>query len=130
MWGNCGESKKNALQKLQHRVSRIVINNSYDASASPLLSKLGWPSIDEIMKGETTSVVYRSINNLAPKYLCNLFTKNSSRDIVTLRNSEFDLYVPFMNTKNGQKSFSYRGAHFWNGSPSLFAFKRAIKQKL
>ena len=56
---------------------------------------------------------------------------------MTLRNSELDLYVPFMNTKNGQKSFPYRGAHVWNGlksttktAPSLFAFKRAIKQKL
>ena len=35
-----------------------------------------------------------------------------------------------------QKSFFYRGVHFWNGlkltsknGPSLFAFKRAIKQK-
>ena len=53
-------------------------------------------------------MVYKSINNLAPKYLCNLFTKNSSRDTITLRNSELDLYVPSMHTKNGQKSFSYR----------------------
>ena len=82
-------------------------------------------------------MVYKSIINLSPKYLCNLFTKNSSRDTITLRNSEIDLYVPFVNTNKGQKSFSYRGAHFWNGlksitknAPSLFAFKRAIKQKL
>ena len=82
-------------------------------------------------------MVYKSINNLAPKYICNVFTKASSRDIITLRNSELDLYVPFMNTKNGQKSFSYRGAQLWNGlksttknAPSLFAFKCAIKQKL
>ena len=75
-------------------------------------------------------MVYKSKNNLAPKYLCNLFTKNSSRDTITLRNSELDLYVPFMNRKNDQKSFSYRGAHFWNGlksttknAPSLFNFK-------
>ena len=57
-------------------------------------------------------MVNKSINNLAPKYLCNLFTKSSSRDSITLRNSELDLYVPFMNTKNGQKSFSYRAFRF------------------
>ena len=130
---------KNALQRLQHRAARIVTNSCYDASASPppLLSKLEWPAVDEIIKGETTNIVYKSINNLAPKYLCNLFTRNPSMDTITLRNSELDLYVPFMNTENGQKSFSYRGAHFWNGlksttknAPSLFAFKRTIKQKL
>ena len=45
------------------------------------------------------------------------------------------LYVPFMNTKNSLKSFSYRGAHLWNdlkptskNAPSLFPFKRTIKQ--
>ena len=118
VWGNCGESKKNALQKLQHRAARIVTNSSYDAFASPLLSKLEWPTIDEIIKGETTNMVYKSINNLAPKYLCNLFTKDSSRDAITLRNSELDLYVPFMNIKNPQKLFSYPGVHFWNGLKS------------
>ena len=35
-------------------------------SSSPLLSKLEWPTIDEIIKGETTNMVYKSINNLAP----------------------------------------------------------------
>ena len=60
-------------------------------------------------------MAYKSINNLAPKYQCILFTKNSSRDSISLRRSETDLYVPFMNTKNGQKSLSYRGAHLWNG---------------
>ena len=65
-------------------------------------SKLEWPSIDEIMKGETSNMIYKSIHNLAPRYLCNLSTKISFKDIITLRNSETDLYVPFMNTKNGQ----------------------------
>ena len=63
-------------------------------------------------------MVYKFIGYLAPKYVYNLLNQNSSRDIITLRNSELDLYVPFMNTKNGQKS----------SAPSLFAFKRAIKQ--
>ena len=106
MWRNCGGSRKNILQKLQHRAARIVTNSSYDASASPLLSKLEWPYIDEIIKGETTNMVYKSIKNLVRKYLCNLFTKKSYRDTITLRNSELDLYIPFMNTKNGPKSFS------------------------
>ena len=99
------------------------------------LQQIQWPSIDEIMKGEATNMVYKSTNNLASKYLCNFSTKNSSRDIVSLRSSGTELYIPFMNTKNDQKSFSYRGALLWNGlkpksdnAPSVFAFKRAMKQ--
>ena len=83
-------------------------------------------------------MVYKSIKKLASKYLCSLFIKNSSREIILLRSTETDLYVPFVNTQNGQKSFSYRSAHLRNdlkplskNSPSLFAFKRALNmQKL
>ena len=54
-------------------------------------------------------MVLKSINNFSSMYLCNSFTKNSSRDIhpgiITLRNSDSDLFVPSMTTKNGQQSF-------------------------
>ena len=75
MWGNCGESKKNVLQKLQSRAARIVTNSSYDAFASPPLSNLEWHFIDKIIQGEITNMVNKSIYDLAPKYPCNLFTK-------------------------------------------------------
>ena len=60
-------------------------------------------------------MAYKSINNLAPICLCKLFTKNSSRDIITLRNSDTNLHVAFMNTRNGQKWLSYGVARMWNG---------------
>ena len=133
VWGSCGESKRLALQKLQNRAARIVTNSSYDAPADALIQKLKWPTIAEIIKRETASIVFKSINGLAPTYLSNIFSKNSSRDTVKLRNSETDLRVPLMKTTNGQKSFSYRGAHLWNNlepevkqAPSLYAFKRRL----
>ena len=54
--------------------------------------------------------MYKAINSLAPIYLCNLFTENPSRDIITMRISDTDLSFTFMNAKIGQKSFSYREA--------------------
>ena len=109
------ESIKLVLRKLQNRAAKIIINSYYDASAFPLLSILQWLSIDGIINRETITMVYKPIDNLVLIYLCNLFTKNSSRHIVTLRNSYTDLYVLFMNTKNVQTSFSYRFALFWSG---------------
>ena len=105
MWKASGE--EGFFAKAINRAARFVANSSYDASASPLLSELEWLSLDEIIKGETTNMVYKSINSLAPKYLYNLFTKSSSRDIISLRSSETDLYIPFMNTKNSQKSLFF-----------------------
>ena len=133
VWGSCGESRRLTLQKLQNRAARIVTNSSYDAPADALIQKLKWPTIAEIIKRETATIVYKSLNDLAPAYLSTIFSKNSSRDTIKLRNSETDLRVPLLKTTNGQKSFSYRGAHLWNSlepevklAPSLYAFKRLL----
>ena len=46
----CSESKISALQKTQNRAARIVTNSSYDASAAPLIQKLGWPTTNTLVK--------------------------------------------------------------------------------
>ena len=73
---------------------------------------------------------------LAPTYLSTLFTRNSTREIVNLRNRETDLLAPRMKTSNGQKAFSFRGAMVWNElkhevklAPSLSTFKCRLKCK-
>ena len=45
VWGACGASKLDVLQKLQNKAARIVTNSPFDASAAPLLQRLGWPSV-------------------------------------------------------------------------------------
>ena len=39
-------------------------------------------------------MIYKSVNGLTPTYLSNIFSRNSSRDFIKLRNSETDLRVP------------------------------------
>ena len=80
--------------------------------------------------------VFKSINGLAPTYLSTLFTRNTTREIVSLRNSETDLLLPRMKTSNGQKAFSSRGAKVWNEleqgiklAPSLSTFKPRFNNK-
>ena len=41
VWGSCGASKLDMLQKLQNKDARIVTNSPFDASAAPLLQRLG-----------------------------------------------------------------------------------------
>ena len=96
-------------------------------------SNLKLPSINEIINGETVTMGYESLNSLAPNYLSDLYTNNSSRERVKLRNSDTDLYILLMKTANGQNAFSYSGAK-WNylksaikQAHSLSTFKRAIK---
>ena len=75
------------------------------------------------------TIVFKSISGLAPTYLSTLFTRNSTRETVNLRNRETDLLAPRMKTSNGQKAFSFRGSKVWNElehevklAPSLSTF--------
>ena len=129
----CSESKINALQKIQNRAARIVTNSSYDASAASLIQNLGWPTISNLIRKETATLTYKSLNSLAPVYMRNLFTKYSDDRERSLRSTETDLRLPLLKTGNGQKAFSYRGAKLWNSlereaklAPSLKSFKERL----
>ena len=103
VWGSCGESRKLILQKLQNRAARIVTNSSYDAPADTLIQRLNWPDIAEIIKRETATIVYKSLNGLVPTYLSDIFLKNSSRGTVKLRNSEYDLRISLFKNQEWAK---------------------------
>ena len=45
VWGCCGETLLNKLQKLQNRAARIVTNSPFDAPSLPLIGSLGWLTI-------------------------------------------------------------------------------------
>ena len=53
VWGSCGTTAINELQKLQNRAVRIVTNSRYDASVKPIIKKLGWLTVSEIIRMET-----------------------------------------------------------------------------
>ena len=134
VWGCAGSTDINQLQKLQNRAARIITNSSFDTSSRPLIAKLGWQTVEELISNESKTMVFKSLNDLAPQYLCNLFTKNSACSSRNLRNTETDLRLPKKRSANGQKCFSFRGAKIWNSLPaesktasSLNSFKKLIK---
>ena len=79
VWGSCGSTAINELQKLQNQAARIVTNSRYDASAKPLIKKLGWHTVSEIIHIGTLSMVYKSISDLAPTCLTEMFSRLSDR---------------------------------------------------
>ena len=52
VWGNCGKTLSEKLQKLQNRAARILTSSSYDADAGYLLQQLSWK--DLIAQRQTT----------------------------------------------------------------------------
>ena len=135
VWRCCGKTDLNQLQKLQNRAARIVTNSSYDAPSKPLLQKLEWKCIEELISDETKLTVFKSLNDLGPNYMYKMFTKNSHLTERNLRNTTTDLRLPWRKSTVGQKSFSYRGAKVWNSlsteckeTTSLQVFKSFLKK--
>ena len=113
--GNCGAIEKNQLQKLQNRAARILINSRYDADVvRPLLNILGLKTIQDLIDTETSTMVFKALNGLAPEYLSKLFIRNSETHLLILRNTSTDLQLPKKRASNGQKCFSYEGIKSWN----------------
>ena len=82
-------------------------------------------------------MVFKSLNELAPQYLCNLFTKNSQCSSRNLCNTKTDLRLPKKKSANGQKCFSFHGTKLWNSLPaesmkasSLISFKILLRVEL
>ena len=137
VWGCCGETLIDKLQKLQNHAARIVTNSSYDASSLPSIGSIGWLTIKEMIEFETATTVYKSLHGLAPEYMQSMFMKLSEYSSRSLRNTNTDLRIPSFTTSYGQRSFSYRGANVWNklsteikNASSLAAFKHLLKQSL
>ena len=134
VWGNCSKPKIDSLQRVQNRAARIVMNSGHDASTAPLIQSLGWSTISNLIHKETATLIYKSLNDLAPGYMRNLFARCSESNGRVLRSTDTDLKLPLLKTSAGQKSFSYRGARLWNSlsreakvATSLSAFNRLSK---
>ena len=137
VWGSCGVSALDKLEKLQNRAARIVTSSPYDTSAPPLIKNLGWLTIRELIDFETCKMVFKSQNALAPDYLGSIFQKVSEATDRQLRSSKTSLRVPLLKTSTGQKSFAYSGAKLWNAldsgvkeSSSLYTFRSKFKAQL
>ena len=59
VWGTCGVTFRCTLEKLLKRVIRIITGSPYDEPAKPLLRQLRWPSIAEMIRHESASMVLK-----------------------------------------------------------------------
>lgn len=74
LWGNCGKTLRDKLQKLQNRAARVLTFSNNDADATELLKFLGRKNLarrQEILKATMT---FRCLHGLAPEYLYSKFT--------------------------------------------------------
>ena len=127
VWGNCGKTLSDRLQKLQNRAARLLTSSSYDADAKGLIRQLGWKDLSTQRQIQKALMVYRSLNGLVPEYLSSKFLKrNGTR--YSLRDSENKLVVPLPRTNHLKNSFSYSGAALWNSLPCNLRMVKSLNQ--
>ena len=116
VWGNCGKTLFDRVQKLQNRAARVLTFSSYDADAKCLIRQLDWKDLSTQFQIQKALMVYKSLNGLVPEYLSSKFVKRNEMRY-SLRDSVNKLVVPFPRTNHMKNSFSYSGAVFWNSLP-------------
>ena len=116
VWGNCGKTLFDRLQKLQNRAARVLTFSRYDADANRLFRQLNWKDLSTQFQIQKALMVYKSLNDLVPGYLSSKFVKRYETRY-SLRDSVNKVIVPFPRTNFMKNSFSYSGAVLWNSLP-------------
>ena len=106
VWGTCGVTLQDKLQKLQNRATRVLTFSNYHVNAGQLLEILGWKNIQKV------TVVFKCLHGLALDYLVSKLSERNTG--YNLRDSENKRNVRLPRTNYFKNSFSYRGATLWN----------------
>ena len=72
VWGNCGKTLFDRLQKLQNRAARVLTFSRYDAYANRLFRQLNWKDLSTQFQIKKALMVYKSF---VPGYLSSKFVK-------------------------------------------------------
>ena len=91
VWENCNKSLATKLRKLQNHAARIMTFSPYDASVDNLFTSLAWKKLEAQRKIQTASMVYKSLNGLAPQYLSASFSYRNEVSSYSPRESECKL---------------------------------------
>jgi len=83
-----------------------MTSSSYDANADDLFVRLGWQKLNLQRELKTVTIVYKSLNGLAPDYLKSMFPDWSAISTYSLRNCESKLAVPLPRTNFLKKTVS------------------------
>ena len=77
VWSNttCTNIKK--LQSIQNFACKIITGSKKYDHVSPLLQDLEWLTVDKFLYFRDAVMTFKCMNNLAPKYLCDMFEKRS-----------------------------------------------------
>ena len=124
------------LQRVQNRAARLVKKLPWRSRITRHLKDLHWLPVTERIKFKLLLITYKSLNNLSPKYLTDLFSYYSPPRILRSSSRKL-LVVKRTKTKYGTRALTNCGPKLWNQLPlhirnadSLVTFKNRLKTHL
>ena len=114
-WGCMGKGLCDRLQRLQNRAGRIITFSDYNTRSADILQDLRWDTLEQRRSKQLAISVFKSLNNLYPESLKNMFKPTSGVHSYNVRGASNNIFVPRPRTEAAKRAFSYRGAVMWNG---------------
>ena len=109
VWGSCGKTSCDKLQRLQNRAARLLTNSNYDADASIPLNDLGLQNLETQQQIDKAVMVYKSLNCLAPDYIQNSYDTVIYLIPTTLEMLKISLLFPCHEPVNIEIAFATAG---------------------
>ena len=129
VWLFCNKKLKNKQEQIQKRALRFLYND-YESDYEHLLKISDRPSIEIKHLRNLATEIFKTLNDLNPPFMKEIFTLNSNRDT-----SRMKLLVKTQNTKRyGTNTLRSMGPKIWNNlsteqknAKNLNIFKELIK---
>lgn len=127
IWGNAPGAGIERVFKLQKRAARIILDAAPDAPSQPLVVKLDWLTIYELIDFHKYILLYKTLHGMTPDYLRDSFEFISSKNYVLRSESNYDLTLPKYRTNLFKNSFQYSGVNLWNKLPLHVRFSPTVQ---
>ena len=120
VWGQTNEYNIYKIQRLQNFAARLITNNFdyVNCRGIELVKMLKWMNVKERCQYFTINLMFKCIHGLAPSYLANNVTMKFDVNGINTRSHPMDVYIPYVSSQLGERSFQYIGAKLWNMLPS------------
>ena len=136
LWANSYRSHLHKLRLLQKKAIRIISNTDYLAHSSKLFLNLKLLKLDDIMKFQLGTFMYKLKYNKLPNVIPHMFVTNENIHSYNTRNKNGYL-IPSVRTNCRKFTVGYAGPILWNSFPqklrqlpSEVIFKKKLKSIL
>ena len=116
LWANSYRSHLHKLRLLQKKAIRIISNTDYLAHSSKLFLNLKLLKLDDIMKFQLGTFMYKLKNNKLPNVIPHMFVTNENIHRHNTRNKNGYL-IPSVRTNCRKFTVGYAGPILWNSFP-------------